>query len=136
MAGLKDGLSTHFEGGIMAYCTDCGETLPLDNPNWRTRCWSCYRKFKADEAQPGEVVRLRKEVSALRSMVNGWKEYDDARDRKIEEWRKYAEELERHTFTLEQLKSLRRLVHPDRHNQSSISNEISKLVNEKIRLAE
>lgn len=106
-------------------CKDCGDGLPLDNPRWAVRCLDCFISMKRREEREAGTDSLRHEIVRL--------EHQNAELAKLAAELVAACEQRTPQFSLQDLRALRRLTHPDRHAQSKESNRLSKIINEHIR---
>ncbi|MFM8443958.1 MAG: hypothetical protein ACKN9W_11550 [Methylococcus sp.] len=91
-------------------CIDCGAKFYRDRgQTWKKRCMSCWIKLQPDTPSEVEHWKARAHLAEARLALCS------------------------EQFTPDELKALRRLVHPDKHQGSEAANRITQKINALLR---
>ena len=102
---------------MKAVCAKCRCAFEREpGETWKKLCLDCWRDSKAK--QESSEYLLRDQIAALQKRLY----QAESRARLLE--------LRGGQFDAEELKTLRRLCHPDRHNGSEASTRISQRINQ------
>lgn len=106
----------------LSYCVDCGGEFYADF-HWKIRCWQCYRRHKRDSFDrdsydnPNPFERadrlqlLEQEIRSLRYQL---------------ETERAARAATPDGLDARRIRQLLQLAHPDKHANSSLSQEITR----------
>jgi hypothetical protein len=121
------------------YCEDCGRALPADNPYWKLKCLSCFKRSKRVEehqitaqarATPELQLRydhLYEQYRKLIVVAMEAAQQVEALERELKTARQQKATPEPSlSFGKDMLKKLLLLCHPDKHANSALSNEVTR----------
>jgi len=101
---------------MRTHCIECGAAFQRErNEKWKKLCLDCWRASKKPKTD--ELANLVREVEAWRSRAH------------FAELRLTLATKQAEQFDTDELKTLRRLVHPDRHGNSEAATRISQKIN-------
>jgi hypothetical protein len=105
---------------MIGKCQKCGDRFERDaGETWKKLCLDCWKDSKAKQESGAENL-LRAQLSALRERLYR----AEVRAQQLEQ---------RGQFDADELKTLRRLCHPDRHGNSEASNRLTQKINNLLR---
>lgn len=127
-----------------AKCPQCGTLFERNsNERWKLLCLPCWKKGKKQEAEkqgkPSYVNTVKHIIAGLTAERDEALRQIASRDKRIallekENWllKKTEPRYKQELFTLDELKRLRRLCHPDKHGGKSAAVDITQKINREL----
>jgi 2,3-bisphosphoglycerate-independent phosphoglycerate mutase len=114
----------------------CGEGFWREaHETWKRKCISCWRQSKPPTARAAPntlqiIQELKERIQELEEML----EYQEEQTERLRGLYLAEYNSKRATvFDIDTLKQIRRLVHPDKHDNSPAATQVAQKVNELIR---
>jgi len=101
------------------WCVDCGDELPAGDPYWKRRCLDCFKASKRLQGIPPPSLTLQELMARYDAL--------SVRLRETEEQLVLAR-TEMGVIDPTMLKLMISLCHPDKHNNSLQSNEVTRFL--------